>query len=303
MHTRTSRAYDAGERALLHAVHETLDDSGDEAGVNSTTHDAVAHHELAAPRQGYLLSVAHVHLEFLVAETIGVGHGHALGIGLDDEMNLAKLACTARLLFVAIVGTGSLGDCLAIRYLGLLEDDGELVVVLDTPLEGAQVELALTREDGLLELLALLDNPCGILLVHAGEDGHEFLGVALGDGTDGTLIFGRGELDEVKLIFTTFLVESVACAHILKLHGCTDVTGHNAVNGSLGLATHAINLGEALLGVACHVFEIVTGLESAAHDLEIAHLADVGLDGGLEHKNAERAIGVGLDFISGEIDG
>ncbi len=54
---------------------------------------------------------------------------------------------------MTIVGTRSLGDGLAIRNLGLDILDLYLLIVLDTPLEGAQVELTLTADDGLLQLL------------------------------------------------------------------------------------------------------------------------------------------------------
>ena len=235
----------AGEGALLHAVHQALDDGGDEAGVDGAAHDAVAHHELAAPCQGYLLGVAHRHLEFLVAEAVGVGSGHAFGVGLNDEVHLAELSGAARLFLVAVVGARGAGYGLAVGYLGLVEHDGELVVVFHAPFEGAEVELALAREDGLFQFFGLLHDPCGVFLVHAGEYHVELFGVAFGDGAHGALIFGSGIFYEVELDVAAFLVEGVAGAHVFELDGCADVAGFEAVDGCLYLAAHAVNLGEA----------------------------------------------------------
>ena len=143
----------SGQRALLHAVHQALDYGGDESGIDSTAYYTVAHHELAAPFKRYLLSVTDIHLELLVAEAVGVGSRHTFGIGFDYQMHLAKLSGTTALLLVAVVGTGSLGNGFAIGNLWFFKHDGELVIVLDTPLESAQMELALPLEYGLLEFL------------------------------------------------------------------------------------------------------------------------------------------------------
>ena len=83
-----------GERALLHAVHDTLNDGRDEAGVDSTTDDTVVDNELATPVEIHLLLVLDVHLELLVAELVGVGLRHSLAVRLDDEVYLTKLTRT-----------------------------------------------------------------------------------------------------------------------------------------------------------------------------------------------------------------
>ena len=130
-------------------------------------------------------------------------------------MNLAKLACTATLLFVTIVGACCFGDCLTIRYSWLVKHDRKLIIVLDTPFESAEMELSLAGKYGLLELLGLLDHPSRILLVHTGKNGHEFLGITFGDRAYGAAVFGFGETDEIKLPFTILGIESVAGTDIL----------------------------------------------------------------------------------------
>ena len=62
------------------------------------------------------------------------------------------------------------------------------------------------------------------------------------------------------------------------------------VYGGLDLAAHAEYLGQALLGAAAYIIQIGASGKGAAHNLEVAHLADMGLDGGLEHEEAQRAV-------------
>ena len=108
------------------------------------------------------------------------------------------------------------------------------------------MKLALARQYCLLELLALLDYPGGVFLVHAGEDGVELLGVALGDGAHGALILGRGIAHDVKLPVAALLVEGIAGAHVLELDGGADIAGEQGVDGCLDLAAHTVELGQAL---------------------------------------------------------
>ena len=100
-------------------------------------------------------------------------------------MNLSKLSGTSRLLLMTIVGTGCLGDGLTIRNLGFFKLNLNLLVVLQTPLQGAKVELSLTMNDGLTELFRLLNNPCRIFLTHLQQGCHEFLHLSLVDRLDG----------------------------------------------------------------------------------------------------------------------
>ena len=87
---------------------------------------------------------------------------------------------------MTIIGTGGLGDGLTIRNLGLLKVDHHLIIVLNAPLEGTEMELTLTVKDNLTEFLGLLDNECGILLTHTVNDGHHLLHIGLINGLEGT---------------------------------------------------------------------------------------------------------------------
>ena len=98
------------ERTLLHLAHDTLQNSGHEAGIDGTADDAVDEHQLAAPFQVDNLFALGVDAELLTTEAIDLADGLTVGIGLDDEVHLAELTGTAGLLLVAIVGAGSLRD-------------------------------------------------------------------------------------------------------------------------------------------------------------------------------------------------
>ena len=236
----------AREGPLGHAVHDALHDGRNEACIDGTAHDAVVDDELATPFQRNLLLVPHVHLELLVAKLVGVGLGHSLLVRLYNEVHLAKLARSARLLLVAVVGTGCLGDGLAVRNLGLLIHDFQLFVVLDAPLQCAQVELALARYYRLLQLLGLLNHPRWVFLVHAVEYGAQLFNFALILGAYRALILGRRILDEVKCPVHTLVVQCVASAHVFQFHSCAYVAGFYLVDRSLDLPAHDRYL--------CHAF-------------------------------------------------
>ena len=186
---------------------------------------------------------------------------------------------------MAIVGACGLCDGLAIGYLLLHEFYGELLIVLDTPFEGAEVEFSLTFHEGLLELFRLLDEPCGILFVHAGEDAGEFLGVALGEGADGTHILRSRIFDEVELIFAALFIEGVAGADIFQFHGSANVAGLKLVDRIAELTAYGENLSKTFLAAARYILEVGAGFERTAHHLEVTYLTDVRLNAGLEKEH------------------
>ena len=199
---------------------------------------------------------------------------------------------------MAIVGASSLGNGLAVGDAGLLILNLDLVVVLDVPLEGAQVEFALTRYDGLFEFLALLDQQRGILLVHAVEHGAQLLGLALVQGLDGALELGRGIVDEVKDVLAALLVEGVAAANVFQLHGSADVTCVDLVDSGLVLTTNDVDLSQALLAATVHVGQVSTSLEHTAHHLEVGNLTDVALNRGFEEEHAQRTVLVSGNLVA-----
>ena len=123
----------ASERSAFHSLHDTFQNSWHETGVDGTADNRVEEDELSAPFEVDLFTSFDVHAVFLSAE---LEHGriwHAFSIRLDDEVYLAKLSCATRLLLVTIVGTGRLGDSLAVRDFWLVEFHLYLLVVFESP--------------------------------------------------------------------------------------------------------------------------------------------------------------------------
>ena len=148
-----------GQRTLLHLLHDTLEDGGHEAGVDRAADDAVVEDQLAAPLERILLGVADGVLGLV---------GHAVEVRLDEHVNLAELAATTGLFLVAVHGLGALGDGLAVGDVGGGEVDGQLVLVLEVPLHGVEVEFTLAAEDDLAQLAAVLEREAAVV-------GHEVL--------------------------------------------------------------------------------------------------------------------------------
>ena len=199
---------------------------------------------------------------------------------------------------MTIVGTGSLGDSLTIRNLRLTKLNLNLLVVLQTPLESAEMELAHTTDDGLTKLFAHFDTPCRILFALTGNDLHHLLVLTLVDSLDAAAIARTRIFDLSEGKVSTLGIQRIAGAGIFQFHGSTDIACvqfiHLGTNGSV----HCENLGDTLLGVAVHVLQIVTRTEHALSHLEVVNLTDMRLYRGLEHVNRSRSVVVAFDLLA-----
>ena len=139
-------------------------------------------------------------------------------------MNFSKLPGAAGLLFVAIVCASGFCDGLAIGDALLVVFHCNFVDVLKHPLQGAEVELALSVHQNLTKFLTLLNFPSRIFLAHAVESNHHLFGVGLVDGTNGTCKLRIGIFDKIEAIVAVFAVQGVAGADIFELDGATDIT-------------------------------------------------------------------------------
>ena len=81
----------AGQRTLLHLLHDTLEDGGHEAGVDRAAHDAVVEDQLAAPLQRIFLGVADGVLGLVRSSSSRAEAGHAVEVGLNEHVHLAVL--------------------------------------------------------------------------------------------------------------------------------------------------------------------------------------------------------------------
>ena len=199
---------------------------------------------------------------------------------------------------MTIVGTCHLRDGLTIRNLGLDILNLDLLVVLHTPFQGAQVELSLTMNDDLAKLFRLLYNPCGVFLTHLGQGHHHLLGLGLVDGLDGARILRIRILDEVVAPLAVLAVEGIACLHVLQFHGTADITSLELVyRDTVGTCT-CIDGADALLRTTVRVGQVVATLHSATHHLEILYLTDMRLYACLEEIERCRTCGIGSDLLA-----
>ena len=139
--------------------------------------------------------------------------------------------------------------------------------------------------------------------MHAGEDLAQLLGVGLVDRLDGAAEFGLRVLDEVEAILAAFAIEGVAAADVFELDRGADVARFHLADFTADLAVDGEELCDALLRATVGVGEIIAHLDFARNDLEVRHLPDVRLDGGLEEEEAGRARGIGRDFDTFRGDG
>ena len=169
----------ASERTTLHLLHYTLEDSRHESHINSTTYYSVDKHELTTPFEVYFLTALEVNLYLLTIELVSGRIRHTICVWLYDKVNLTKLSSTTRLLLMAIFSLGALSDSLTIWNLRFNVFHLNLFIILQTPLECAQMELTLSMNDYLTKLLALLNYPCRILLTHSGQSSHKLFSLSL----------------------------------------------------------------------------------------------------------------------------
>ncbi len=155
------------------------------------------------------------------------------------------------------------------------------------------MELALSADYGLAQLLRLLDDPCGVLLVHTSEQRGEFLVVRLVDGANGTAVAGLRVLNGGIAIVAVLGVERVARAGVFQLNGSGDVACRYLIDGDTVGACHHVNLRDTLLAAPLHILQIVAALDRTLHDTEIVDLSDMRLDGRLKYIQTGGLGGIG----------
>ena len=287
------------QRAALHAVHDSLQNSGHETNVDGTTDDRVDKLQFAAPRKVFLLLRLDVHLELLTIELIAYWIGHTFCIWLDDECYLTELSGTTALLLMAVGCLCLLRDGLTVRNTWLLVFDIEFLIVFQTPFQYAEMELSLSVHDGLAELLALLHDPCRILLAHLQQSCHNLFEILRILRFDSTRIFRTRIFYEVELhILVVLAIERVASLHILQLHSTSDVTGFEFVNRDTVASCTSIDLSETLLRATVSIREIVTGFHLTTHHLEVAHLTDMRFHTCLEEVKAFKSIAISWHLLT-----
>ena len=216
-------------------------------------------------------------------------------------MNFTKLTCATALLLVAIVGASCLRNGFAIGNALFVELHGNLVEILQTPFEGAQVEFALSVHENLAQFLALLNFPRGVFLTHTGKGGHHLFGVGLVDGTDGARKLGVGIFDKVKAMVAVFAVEGIARAHVLEFDGTADIACHELFHLLTISTCTDKQLGNTFARTAVGVGQVVAFVEHTAHHLKILYFTYVGLYACLKEINAGGTVLGGNYFLAAGI--
>ena len=121
------------QRSLLHTAHNTFQNSRHEACIYRAADNRIDKDEFSAPFERNFLLIAHIYANFLTVKLVNRRIRHTIAVRLDNQMHLAKLACTAALLLVAIVSSGCFRDRLAIRNLRLDKFDRNLIIVFQAP--------------------------------------------------------------------------------------------------------------------------------------------------------------------------
>ena len=160
------------------------------------------------------------------------------------------------------------------------------------------MELSLTMNDGLAQLLALFYHPCRIFLTHLEQGDHEFLHILGISSTDSTRILGIGILDEVETPLTVLAIERVAGLDILELHGTADVASLETVYSDTVGTGAGIDGTQTLLGTTVGIGKVVTRLNRTTHNLEVRHFTDMGFHTSLEEIQTLWSSGVGLDLFT-----
>ena len=199
---------------------------------------------------------------------------------------------------MSILGTSLLGNGLTIRNTRLTEDNVQLLIVLQAPLQCTQVELALTMHDHLAQLLTLLHYPCRILLAHLQESSHQFLCILSIDSLYGTGVLGVRILDEVETPLCILAIQRIASLHVLQLHGTTNITRLEFVDRNTSGSRTSIQLSDTLLASTVSIGQVITRLHRTTHYLKVAYLTDMWLHTCLEEVNAFRTSSIRSNLLT-----
>ncbi len=280
----------AGQRTLLHLFHDSLEDGGHEAGIDGTADNAVVEDQLATPLQRIFLGVADGVLGLV---------GHAVVVGLDEHVHLAELAATTRLFLVAIHGLGALGDGLAVGDVGGGEVDGQLVLVLEVPLHGVEVELTLASEDDLTQFAAVLQRKAAVVGDKVLQGSTDFFVVVAVDGLHGDGVDGSREDDLLDGVVGVLRGgEGMVNLHVLQLDGADNVTGAGLLDTLAVAAAAHEHLADTLLTLVAGINHILCLGQFAVVDAEIGDFTEVFVLGALEGEGHGGVGIVALQFLA-----
>jgi len=140
-------------------------------------------------------------------------------------VHLAELACAARLLLVAVVCLGHLGDGLAVGNLRRDVFVGEFVLLLDARTEDVQMVFTLSLDDGLFQLLGVFHQNRRVFEPGVVQQLAQLLLIGLVLALDGGAVARFGEDDRFDRHRSCRSRQRVVRARAFQLHRAADVAG------------------------------------------------------------------------------
>ena len=235
------------QRTTFHTLHNSLKNSWHKPLVDSSTNNRVYEHKLSTPRHITFFLTFHGNLELLSVEVVTCWIRHTFCIWFNNKMNLAKLPSSTTLLLVAIFCLGLLCDCLTIRDTWFFKFHIQFLVVLQAPLQCAQMEFSLSVNNSLLKFLRVFKYPCRIFLMHFQDCRHNLFCILGILSFNSTTILRVWILNEIKLPFCIFAIKSIASFNIFQLYCATDIASLQRVNRYAVCSSTGINLPNTLL--------------------------------------------------------
>ena len=165
--------------------------------------------------------------------------------------------------------------------------------------------LAVAAEDGLAELLGVLDDDGRVRGGDALEGVAELLLVLLDLGLDGAAVLGSRILDLVVADVGAGQGEGRVAAAVLELDGAAEVACVQGVDGLLLDAGDGVDGGETLLVAGGGILEIQAGGDGTAHHLEVGNFAEVLLHVVLVDEQGRGAAFLdvrGRSYVLGELE-
>ena len=107
-----------------------------------------------------------------------------------------------------------------------------------------------------------------------------------------------GILDEVETMLSTLCVQSIAGLHVLKLYGTAYIASYKFLNLDTGGTCTAEQLSHALLAATVGIGKVITLVHLTLHNLEVLHLANMGLNSSLEYIKACGGINNGSHLLA-----
>ena len=221
---------------------------------------------------------------------LGKDHLVALRIGLKADPDIAELAGTAGLLFVAALFGDCLADLLTIGHPGGLQLRLHIEAALQLGHQHIHLHVSGAAEDHLVGLAVVHQGEGRVLLVQAGQALGDLVLLPPGLGHDGHGVAGLGEGDGGHEEDLAGVTQGITGLDLLQLADGADIAAGELLDLHGLLAPHGVQPAQLLGGAGAGVDQGQVGGDGAGDDLDEGVLA-VLVGDRLEHEGAGYAAG------------